>query len=51
MGTMLFVISFVMLIYLVIKVGHVENVLKKQQADHEEMKSLLKVIIKGEHIR
>ncbi|WP_159462117.1 hypothetical protein [Halobacillus sp. Marseille-P3879] len=40
---LIFIISFVLIIYLSFKVSYIEKLLKQQQADHEEVKSLLKV--------
>ncbi|MCD5324574.1 MULTISPECIES: hypothetical protein [Pontibacillus] len=40
-------VSFLIIIYLSFKVHHLGTMLKKQQKDQEEMKSLLKIIIKN----
>ncbi|WP_345240451.1 hypothetical protein [Pontibacillus salipaludis] len=40
-------VSFALFIYLTIKVHHIGTMLKQQQKEQEELKSLLKIIIKN----
>lgn len=46
MGVLWVIMGFAFFLYLVFQVSYMEKLLKKQQADVEETKSLLKVLIK-----
>ncbi|WP_406946041.1 hypothetical protein ACJA3J_08615 [Halobacillus sp. SY10] len=46
MGVLWVIMGFALFLYLVFQVSYMEKLLKKQQADVEETKSLLKVLIK-----
>ncbi|WP_167360104.1 hypothetical protein [Halobacillus dabanensis] len=48
---MYYIVSIAVFLYLIYKVINIDRVLKKQQADQEEIKSLLKILIKSNNTR